>query len=258
MKHEKGFYYLEFPASGEKADSLVIILHGHNNHPRMFEQLPAQLQKEWPGADVLILRAPIAQNATEESKARNGVPDVEDLYTWHRLERRLRNHVTLALAHLFNRVGIVSKLNKFIDHQLEARNLKDENLAIFGFSMGGAIAVETATKRRGKCAAVVCHSGMVLPKLKARVRPDTLMVMGEKDALFYTQRLTLPAPRKGRIRKAFHRAAARVSLHYDDSVKRLKKAGIPVSEHLVEGMTHTINRESFGHSVGFIKKRLKK
>jgi phospholipase/carboxylesterase len=258
MKHEKGFHYLEFPARGGKADALVIILHGHNNHPEMFGELPAQVQREHPGADVLILRGPIALNVSSEHKARKGVPHVDDLYTWHRLERKWRGHVTLALGRMFNRVGVVNRLNDFIDHQLAARGLQDENLAVFGFSMGGAIAVEAATRRARECAAVVCHSGLVLPQLKAKAKPEILMVMGESDALFYTQRLTLPAPRTGRVKKVFHKAAARVSLHHDDSVRRLKKAGVPVSEHLVEGLNHTINRQSFGQSVDFIKKRLAK
>lgn len=259
MKHEKGFYYLDFPAQSGKADSLIVILHGHNNHPKMFESLPAEIHKEQPNADILIIRAPFALNAKPEEKARKGVPDADDLYTWHRLEKRVKPHAALAIRHLFNSVGVVEDLNKFIDHQLKARGLKDSALAFFGFSMGGAIAVEASTRRKEKCASVVCHSGMVLPYLKAKSKPDTLMVMGEKDPLFYTGKLSLPKPQKGgRIKKAFHKAASRVGLHYDDSVRRLKKAGIDVSECIIDDLPHSINKESFDQSLDFIKKRFGK
>lgn len=259
MKHEKGFYYLEFPAKTEKPDALVVILHGHNNHPNMFDKLPEKIQKENPGAVVLIVQAPYGLNAPQENKDRKGVPDVDDLYTWHKLEKKVSSHLGLVIGHTFNRIGVVGKLNKFIDHQLVELGLKDADLAIFGFSMGGAIAVEAATKRKNACAAVVCHSGMVLPNLKAKSKPDMLVVMGDKDALFYTQRLTLPSPKKaGKLQSAFNKVASRIGLHHDDSVKRLKKAGIDVSEKIVDDLTHAISTESFDHSVKFIKKKLAK
>lgn len=258
MKHEKGFYYLEFPAKSGKADSLVVILHGHNNHPKMFDKLPEEIHAQHPGADVIIVQAPIPLNAPQENKDRKGIPDVDDLYTWHKLDRNVRSHAGLVIANFFNRIGVIGRLNKFIDHQLEERGLEDKNLAIFGFSMGGAIAVEVGTKRKGACAAVVNHSGMVLPNLKARSKPATLMVMGDQDQLFYTRRLTLPEPKKGKLKKAFHKVARRIGLHYDDSVKRLKGAGLDVTERIVPDLQHTISRESFDVSVEFIKKRLGK
>lgn len=260
MKSENGFHFIEFPAASGKPDALVVILHGHNNHPDMFTMLPAEVQRQHPNADVLIVRAPIPVNATPENKASKGVPNVDDLYTWHKLEKRARPHVNLALAHLFNRIGAVTKLNKFINKQLKKRGLNDKKLAIFGFSMGGAIAVEAATQRRKKCAAVVCHSGLVLPAFKPKTKPDVLLLMGDNDGYFYTQRLTMPVPqqRKGRLKKVFSKAAARIGFHHDDSRKRLSKAKVPFETELIEGMAHTITAESFGKSVAFINKRLSK
>ena len=259
MKHEKGFHFLEFPAAAGKADALVIILHGHANHPEMFDTLPARLQQDWPTADVLIVRAPFALNASDDNKKNKGVAHVDNLYTWHKLEKRARPHVGLALSRLFNRVSVVRQLNAFIDAQLHKRHLKDADLALFGFSMGGAIAIETAARRPQPCSSVVCHSGFVLPNLRAKSKPDTLMLVGDVDNFFFTRRLTVPAPPgNGRLKKAFGKAVSKIGFHYDDSIKRLQKAGIPFEQDIIPGLRHTINEESFGKSSGFISGRLRR
>lgn len=259
MKHEDGFHFLEFPAPTGKAGALVVVLHGHANHPEMFKQLPAAIHKDYPDADVLIVQAPFALKAGDEHKQRFGVPHVDDLYTWHKLEKRVAPHASLLLRHTFNRIPVVQKLNRFLDAQLKKRGLATQDMALFGFSMGGSIAVQTAIRRKDKCAAVVCHSGTILPATKARVRPDVLMLMGDQDAIFYTQKITLPKPQKaGRLKSVFHKVAEKVSFHHDDAVKRLEKAGVPVTNEIVPGLKHTVSADSFDRAMKFIGPRLKR
>lgn len=240
------------------AKSMIVILHGHNNHPEMFKPMALAMQRRFPNTDVLLVQGPHPLKASRDAKARKKVPDVDDLYTWHRLEKRVKPHVSLVIGQMFNRVGIVGQLNRFIDARLIERKLEDDCLALFGFSMGGAVAVQAAARRPKKCAAVVCHSGLVLPNLRAKSKPDMLLVMGSEDPLFYKRRMTLPPPQKdGRLQRAFHKAASRVTLHHEDTVKRLRKAGIPFEQEIVDGLTHAINGTSLRKSLAFISDRLR-
>lgn len=259
MKHEDGFDFLEFPCKSGKPDALVIILHGYGNHPEMFEKLPEGIQREWPNADVLIVRGPVPLHATAEHKKRVGAPNVDDLYTWYKVEGKPDKTLELALSHLFNRVPVVDELNRFADAQLKKRGLKDDGLVLYGFSLGGAMAVQMATRRADKCAALVCHSSPVFPIIRPKSRPDTIMVMGDQDNYFYvTPKFVEQPPKKGRVARAFDRALSRISVHYNASIRRLQRAGLPVEGVVVKGLTHNINEESFNKTMDFIVRHLKK
>ena len=259
MKHEDGFHFEEYPCKSGQPDPLVIIMHGYGNHPDMFDSLPGGIHKEWPNADVLIVRGPVPLNATPEHKKRVGAPNVEDLYTWYKVNGKADKTLELALSHMFNRVPVVDELNEFADAQLKKRGLKDDGLVLYGFSLGGAMAVQMATKRKDKCAALVCHSAPVFPIIRPKSKPDTMMVMGDQDNYFYVTPKTIEEqPPKGRVVKAFDKALSKISVHYNASLKRLQRAGLPVESVVVKGLTHNINEESFDHTIKFIVKRLKK
>jgi predicted esterase len=255
MKKEDGFNFLEFPSKSGKADALIIFLHGHSNHPEMFNEIASGLQKEWPNADVLVVRGPEPVHASQDRKNNLHVPDVDDLYTWYKSGTKPSDGLDLVLSHMFNRVPVVDELNKFADAQLKKRGLKDDNLVLYGFSLGGAIVVQMATRRPDKCAAVVAHSSPVFPIMKAKSKPDMMLLMGDQDHFFYTTDKGVKKP--GKLKRAFDKAMSTISVHYDASLKRLKRAGFPTTGVLVNGLHHTINEESFQHTVTFLKNHLK-
>ncbi|MEZ0226651.1 MAG: alpha/beta hydrolase [Alphaproteobacteria bacterium] len=255
MKKEDGFNFLEFPSKSGKTGSLIIFLHGHSNHPEMFTDIAKGLQKEWPDADVLLVCGPEPVHASQERKNNLHVPDVDDLYTWYKSGGKPSDGLELALSHMFNRVPVVDELNKFVDAQLKKRGLKDENLVLYGFSLGGAIVAQMGMRRPDKCAAVVLHSSPVFPIVKAASKPDTLLLMGDEDHFFYTT--DKGVKKQGKLKRAFDKAMSTISVHYDASLKRLKRAGFPTTGKLVGGLHHTISPESFQHTVDFLKKHLK-
>ena len=255
MKNEDGFNFLEFPCKSGKPDALIIFLHGHSNHPDMFAALPARFQKEWPNADVLLVCGPEGIKASQDRKNDLGVPDVEDLYTWYKVNGKAKESLQLALSHFFNQVPVVDELNKFVDAQLKKRGLKDDGLVLYGFSLGGAIAIQVATRRPNECAALIAHSSPVFPIVKGKSKPQTLLVMGDDDHFFYTKAMSVKKP--NRLKKAFDKAMQTISVHYDSSLKRLKNAGIPAKGVLVKGLHHTINEESLQHTLDFIGEKLK-
>lgn len=258
MKQENGFHFLEYPCASGKPDGLVIILHGHANHPLMFEKLADQIRQERPNTDVLIVRGPEAMHASPAHIRKNGAGNAEDLYSWHHISPNAGENAKLVLSHFFNSVPVVDQLNRFADAQLQKRQLKDESLALFGFSLGGAIAVQMGTRREHKVAAVVNHSGPVFPIVKPKSKPDTMFVMGDKDDFFYTGKKMRVAPPRNKLKKAFEDAVAKVSLHFDDSMKRLNDAKIPVQSEVIKDMGHTVNEESFKPAMRFIANHLKK
>ncbi len=257
MKHENGFHFLEYPCASGKPDGLVIILHGHDNHPNMFTKLAEEIRRERPDTDVLLVRGPVPMQATKAKIRAQGAGDADDLYTWHHVTKNAGENAKLVLSHFFNRVPVVDQLNQFADAQLAKRGLKDENLALFGFSLGGAIAVQMGTRRPQQVAAVINHSGPVFPVGKAVSKPETLFVMGDKDSFFYTEKMQV-APPKNKLKKAFQNAVSQVSLQYHDSLQRLLNAKIPAQGKVIPGMGHTVSEQSFQPAMVFIKNKLKK
>ncbi|HCS23490.1 MAG TPA: dienelactone hydrolase family protein [Alphaproteobacteria bacterium] len=266
MKHENGFDFVEYPCASGKADALVIILPGHANHPVMFDKLAKQIRDERPNTDILIVKAPVPLGASKEHIRKNGARGADDLYTWHKLSKNAGENAKLVLSHFFNRVPVVDQLNVFADAQLQKRGLGGDQLMLFGFSLGGAIAVQMGTRRPVAPAGVVNHSGPVFPIISPKSRPETLFVMGEKDDFFYAGKMKVepapPKPPKGKLKKAFDNAVndavSQVSLHYDDSLKRLQKAKLPVEDKVIPGLGHTINKNSFTPAMDFIRRKLGK
>ena len=256
MKKEDGFHFLEFPCKSGKPDTLIVFLHGYSNHPDMFTELPPRFQELWPNADVLLVRGPEALHASQERKDGVGVPHVDDLYTWYKVNNKAKENLQLALSHFFNQVPVVDELNEFVNAQLKKRGLKDDGLVLYGFSLGGAIVVQMATRRPDECAAVIAHSSPIFPIVKPKSKPETMLLMGDEDTFFYTKVMDVKKPNK--LKKAFDKAMQTISVHYDSSLKRLKRSGMPTTGVLVKGLHHTMTEESLKHTLDFIGKKLNK
>ena len=255
MQYEDGFYFKSLSSRSGEVKSLIVILHGHGSHPDKYLQWAHKTQEANPDADLILVRAPVALRATEAQKISRNLQGVDDLYTWYKLDKRPGLQVELLLKQALRRLTVFGKLNKMIDNQLQKRSLQDKDLAFIGFSMGGTMAVQTALRRKKECAAVVCHSGAVLPFTRARKKPDTLMIMGDKDELFFlTER---KGQRKSsRIFRAFHQAGMKANLHHERSVRRLQKAGVSVTERIFRDLDHRITEDSWHEASSFVAKKL--
>lgn len=256
MKYEDGFYFHSLPCPSGSVKSLIVILHGHGSHPDKFVKWAKKAQERNPDADVLVVRGPKATHATPAQKAAHKFFEDDDLYSWYGPRKRPSKKTSFVFSNVFNRQTVIGKLNRMLDSQLKQRGLRDKNLALIGFSMGGWVAVRTALTRKNECAAVVCHSGIVLPFTKAKRKPDTLMIMGDADGLFYAA-AEKPAKKISAIARAFLRTKVRLGLNHDRSVKRLKKAGVPVEEKIFPGQGHRVTEESWEAASRFVAKNLK-
>lgn len=256
MIYEDGFHFHSLKSLSGETKSLIVVLHGAGNHPDNYIAHALETQKENPDADILILKAPVAIQASKERKAEYGIPDDDDLYTWYDLEKHPVQQIEMLFNHVFNRMTIIGRLNLFIDRQLEKRGLKDKDLALIGYSMGGIVAVQAAVRRKEECAAVVCHSGAVLPLTFIMQKPDTLMIMGDQDNFFYLPE-DLVSQRTSEILKAFNKLGLKVDLKHDRSVKRLRRVGISVDEKIFPGQNHCVTKESWKEASDFVAKKFK-
>jgi phospholipase/carboxylesterase len=130
-------------------------------------------------------------------------------------------------------------LERFLDAELERRNLPSSALALVGFSQGTMMALHVGLRRAVAPFAIVGYSGLlVVPpdsnaeKLATEIksRPPVLLVHGELDDLIPAQAL-------------FHAASGLAAL------------GVPVEWHLSRGIGHGIDQEGLRHGGEFLARR---
>ena len=161
------------------------------------------------------------------------------------------------MRNVFNRLPVVDRFNRFLDHQLKKRKLKTKDLALAGFSMGGGMALHAAARRKENCAAVVSHSGTILPIFRARSKPEALILMGDRDEIFFPDHRQKDHP-VSKLVKAFRKVGINFSLDHKDTVRRVRKAGLPLREVIVHGLGHNITDESWDQVDSFVAKNLRK
>lgn len=244
---ENGFDFFLYPARTEKAEALVVFLHGHGDHPDNWEDKLQLLRQSVPHADVIAVKAPIHLPAGTE-----GLADQQDGYAWVPIEFSLPAYGKMALSLVFNRLPVTAKFDKFVKAQLEKRAIDRQSLALVGFSFGGIIAIQSGLGAREPCAAVVSHGGAVLPFTKAKSRPDLLLVMGKRDEVF-----NRPKTKPKGIKKAFNGVAKKFSIQHDASVKRLQKRNVPFTEMIEPRLGHAASSRTWQAGTDFIAARLK-
>ena len=131
-------------------------------------------------------------------------------------------------------------LERFLDAELERRNLPPTALALVGFSQGTMMALHVGLRRAAAPAAIVGYSGMLVLPADAvtdpltgeiRSRPPVLLVHGDRDDL-------IPA-------QALFQAA-----------QGLSALGVPTEWHLSAGIGHGIDGEGLRHGGEFLARRL--
>jgi phospholipase/carboxylesterase len=132
-------------------------------------------------------------------------------------------------------------LNRFLDRELQRRNLPASALALVGFSQGTMMALHVGLRREAAPAAIVGYSGLLaLPPNAAPdavaseivSRPPMLLIHGDRDDLIPVQALT----------------------HAREGLATL---GVPVEWHLSHGIGHGIDAEGLRQGGEFLSKRLR-
>jgi phospholipase/carboxylesterase len=130
-------------------------------------------------------------------------------------------------------------LDRFLDNELQRRNLPPRALALVGFSQGTMMALHVGLRRAVAPASIVGYSGIfVLPdgaapdsvKNDLRCRPPILLLHGSEDDLIPAQALFL-------------------------AINDLAALSIPVEWHLSYGMGHGIDQEGLRQGGEFLARR---
>jgi phospholipase/carboxylesterase len=132
-------------------------------------------------------------------------------------------------------------LQRFLDAELNRRNLPPSALALVGFSQGTMMALHIGLRRPAPPAAIVGYSGVfVLPddaKPEAvageiKSKPPILLIHGDQDDLIPAQALF-------------------------QSAQALSALAVPVEWHLSQGVGHGIDQEGLRHGGLFLARRFK-
>jgi phospholipase/carboxylesterase len=128
-----------------------------------------------------------------------------------------------------------ASLQKFIDGELQKRNLTNAQLALVGFSQGTMMALHVGLRRKTAPAAIIGFSGMlVLPNAgtmdtNALVKPPVLLIHGDQDEVIPMSALAM-------------------------SQEALLKYGIPCQTHLSHGVGHGIDNQGLQLAGSFLAK----
>jgi phospholipase/carboxylesterase len=199
------------PASGGKPESLCVLLHG----------LGAD------GADLIGMVPAIASLLPQTHFVAPDAPFPCDMspsgYQWFSLS----DWSVMAMRQGATQASPV--LNAFLDAQLARFSLKDDKLALVGFSQGTMMALHVALERPQPCAGVVGFSGALVSGV-VKSRPPVCLIHGMQD-------MVVPFP-------AMSQAAAFLGLHQ-----------VPVETHIRPQLAHGIDGEGIAIAARFLKAR---
>ncbi|TAL33493.1 MAG: hypothetical protein EPN97_09425 [Alphaproteobacteria bacterium] len=223
----------------EQPRRVVIMLHGIGQHSGYMEEAGRAFSEKMPGTLVVMPEAPIKMKYSAEKVARvreKYDPDFDPTRarSWFRTETYKWPGLSLKLV--FNSLTVVNQVNKLADHYRDKYGLEDKDIAFFGMSQGGAIALYAAIARVKACAAVVCHSGMFFGFARTKSKPDVLMITGENDDYLCDNKSWM---------KSFFVAP-------ENSLRRLKRRGIAVTETWLPDLGHEMTDESIAKAADFM------
>ncbi len=203
------------PASGGPAHQLVVLLHGLGADGQDLIGLAPALARLFPDTAFVAPNAPFPCDMAPFG------------YQWFSVFDRTPE-IVLAGAR-----AVAPALDAFIDQQLQAHDLGDENLDLIGFSQGTMMAFHVGLRRPRPCAGIIGHSGRLVAadRLPAEItaRPPVLLVHGDADDVVPVT--SMPAAAEG-----------------------LRAADVEVDTHICHGLGHGINEDGLRVAAGFLQR----
>ena len=202
------------PAAGGPARSLCVLLHGFGAD----------------GSDLIGLAEHWARALPHCRFMAPDAPERCDMAPTGRQWFSLRGR-----AEQTARAGVeraAAAIDAFLDGALAAHKLRDENLALAGFSQGTMMALHVALRRRRAPACVLGYSGRLLDSgaaaREARAKPPVLLIHGDADDMVPVQAL-------------------------EDARIALGAAGAPTQWHVRRGLGHAIDPDGLAVGGRFLR-----
>ncbi|MDX7952058.1 dienelactone hydrolase family protein [Lichenihabitans sp. Uapishka_5] len=206
------------PAKSRHARQLVVFLHGYGADGQDLIEIARQWQPWLPDAEFVAPHAP--ERCSQSPTGRQWFP-----LTFRDPNERWRGVV-----------GAAPGLDGFLDAELERLGLDDGRLALVGFSQGTMMALHVGLRRRGRVAAILGYSGLLVapqPETAADAgpsqQPPVLLVHGDADQVIPLDALF-------------------------QSADALAEASVPCQWHLSLGVGHGIDPAGLRHGGLFLAK----
>ena len=201
------------PLSGSNAKQLVIMLHGVGSDGDDLIGLAPYFQKILPDALFVSPHAPFSFDMAQQG------------YQWFSLQD-MSPEARLAGAQTASPI-----LDTYIDEQLANVGLRDENLALIGFSQGSMMALHVGLRRASSVAGILAFSGMLVgSELLADViqsRPPVFLAHGDADDVVPVSSLS-------------------------EAVYALEAVNIPVTHHTSSGLGHGLDDDGISRGMEFM------
>ncbi|MPZ41099.1 MAG: prolyl oligopeptidase family serine peptidase [Rhizobiales bacterium] len=209
------------PRAGGAARQLVVFLHGYGADGNDLIEIGRAWQPAMPHAAFVSPHAPHPCGQAPMGREWFPLTDRAESERWR---------------------GVVSAapfLERFLDAELQRRNLPPSALALVGFSQGTMMALHVGLRRATAPFAIIGYSGLLVTDphaqpeaLKAEItsRPPILLIHGDSDDLIPPQALFLAA-------------------------NGLATLGVPVEWHLSAGTGHGIDQEGLRQGGEFLTRR---
>lgn len=215
------------PASGGRANGLVVFLHGYGADGNDL----IELGRAW--------RALTPQAAFVSPHAPERCPGAPLGRQWFALSNRLPDDPAGAEERWNGAVKARGAIDAFLDAELQRLGLDDSKLALVGFSQGTMMAMHVGLRRSRAPAAIIGYSGALVgaERLKeatardARGAPPILLIHGDQDPMIPLEAMFMAS-------------------------EALAGAGIPVEWHVSLGIGHGIDEGGLRHGGLFLAQAL--
>ncbi|TAL30293.1 MAG: hypothetical protein EPN97_12785 [Alphaproteobacteria bacterium] len=185
---------LRYVAAGttENPKHILVMLHGAGADYSEMEQAAPFFAKRLPDTLILLPDAPYSfadllppEEVEELKKSLPAGADINRMRSWFGAAETkgidADDEEDMGMAAAVKVQETVHTLHDLIDAQLQKFHLKDGDLALYGFSQGGVLALATGVDRYEQTGAVVCHSGYTVDPVYPFSRPQTLLIVGAQE-----------------------------------------------------------------------------
>ena len=216
------------PASGGRANGLVVFLHGYGADGNDL----IELGRAW--------RALTPQAAFVSPHAPERCPGAPLGRQWFALSNRLPDDPAGAEERWNGAVKARGAIDAFLDAELQRLGLDDSKLALVGFSQGTMMAMHVGLRRSRAPAAIIGYSGALVgaERLKEATAgdargapPPILLIHGDQDPMIPLEAMFMAS-------------------------EALAGAGIPVEWHVSLGIGHGIDEGGLRHGGLFLAQAL--
>ncbi len=242
---------LEYTIAGDAKNPkrIVILLHGMGSNSEDVQQIGDIMAINIPDSLVIMPTGPISLKSLipadqlPAAEAANPGVDLEQARSWFgaaQVQGETLGEVMDSMSK--GTQAMADQLNKLMDGKIAAYSLKNSDVAVYGFSQGGVLAIQSTIRRKEPVSSVVIHSGYYLGEENITARPPVFFMLGDQEEAGWKQAEAQDNP----MADLYGPSAALAFLAHDR---------ITAQKHVCQNLGHGFNDEALGMSINFMRKK---